>query len=192
MLSPKAATILNLALLASAAPSKRQATGSGACSDVHIFLARGWNEPYPGRQQSLVDAACNGVFSCDYEDITFDATNANGFPAAVEEGRSSGLSQVRAYTERCPDSKIALSGYSEGAVVVNNVLADSGLTPSSAPGNKGTAFPSLFLQLDRLCATASAMKSLTNSSHNSLRRPRLRRPEPRRRPELQRPGRLSL
>lgn len=140
MLSPQVATILNLALLASAAPSKRQSTGSGTCSDVHIFLARGWNEGYPGRQQSLVDAACNGVSSCDYEDITFDATNANGFPAAVEEGRSSGVSQINAYIQRCPDAKIALSGYSEGAVVVNNVLADSGLTPSSAPGNKGKAF----------------------------------------------------
>lgn len=140
MLSPKAATILNLALLASAAPSKRQSTGSGTCSDVHIFLARGWNEGYPGRQQNLVDAACNGVSSCDYEDITFDATNANGFPAAVEQGRSSGVSQINAYTQRCPDAKIVLSGYSEGAVVVNNVLADSGLTPSSVPGNKGKHF----------------------------------------------------
>lgn len=140
MLSPKAATILNLALLASAAPSKRQSTGSGSCTDLHIFLARGWNEGYPGRQQHLVDAACNGVASCDYEDITFDATNANGFGAAVEEGRSSGVAQINAYTQRCPNAKIALSGYSEGAVVVNNVLADSGLTPTSAPGSKGEAF----------------------------------------------------
>ncbi|POS74075.1 cutinase [Diaporthe helianthi] len=136
MFSPKAINILNLALLVSAAPSKRQSTGSGTCTDLHIFLARGWNEGYPGRQQHLVDAACNGVASCDYEDITFDATNANGFDAAVEEGRSSGVAQVQAYTQRCPDAKIVLSGYSEGAVVVNNVLADSGLTPTSAPGNK--------------------------------------------------------
>lgn len=137
MLSPKAAAIFNLALLASAAPSKRQSTGSGACTDLHIFLARGWNEEYPGRQQSLVDAACNGVSSCDYEDITFDATNANGYPASVEQGRSSGVSQIKAYNQRCPDAKIALSGYSEGAAIVGNVLADSGLTPSSVPGDKG-------------------------------------------------------
>ncbi|KAH8767203.1 cutinase [Diaporthe sp. PMI_573] len=98
MLSPKAvATILNLAFLASAAPSKRQSTGSGSCTDLHIFLARG----------------------CDYKDITFDATNANGFGAA-----------------RCLNAKIALSGYSEGAVVVNNVLADSGLTPTAVPGSR--------------------------------------------------------
>lgn len=163
MLSPQVATILNLALLASAAPSKRQSTGSRTCSDVHIFLARGWNEGYPGRQQHLVDAACNGVSSCDYEDITFDATNANGFPAAVEEGRSSGVSQINSYIQRCPDAKIALSGYSEGAVVVSEVLADSGLTPSSAPGSKGKAFipTSSFSQLDCLHTVNSINLLLT-------------------------------
>jgi acetylxylan esterase len=138
MLSPKAAIIiLNLAVLASAAPSKRQSTGSGSCTDLHIFLARGWNEGYPGRQQHLVDAACNGVASCDYEDITFDATNANGFGTSIEQGRTSGVAQIRAYTQRCPNAKIVLSGYSEGAVVVSEVLADSGLTATAVPGSKG-------------------------------------------------------
>lgn len=136
MLSPKAAALFNFILLASAAPGKRQSTGSGSCTDLHIFLARGWNEGYPGRQQLVIDATCNGLSSCDYEDILFDASNPQGYPAAVEEGRLSGASQVKAYSEKCPDSKIVLSGYSEGANVVGNVLADSGLTANSTPGNK--------------------------------------------------------
>lgn len=50
-------TIVSFALLATTAmalpstlPAKRQDT---ACADVHIFLARGWNETYPGRQGKL-------------------------------------------------------------------------------------------------------------------------------------------
>ncbi|KAK2008219.1 cutinase [Colletotrichum eremochloae] len=136
MVSPKAAALFNLVLLASAAPGKRQSTGTGSCTDLHIFVGRGWNEGYPGRHQSLIDATCNGLASCDYEDIRFDATNANGYASAVEQGRSSGVSQIRAYASKCPNSKIVVSGYSEGANVVADILADSGLTPRAAPGSK--------------------------------------------------------
>lgn len=138
MLSPKAAALFNFALLASAAPGKRQSTGTGSCTDLHIFLARGWNEGYPGRQQLVIDATCNGLSSCDYEDILFDASNPSGYPAAVEEGRVSGVAQVKAYSEKCPSSKIVLSGYSEGANVVGDILADSGLAATAAPGSQGT------------------------------------------------------
>ncbi|OHE95094.1 cutinase [Colletotrichum orchidophilum] len=140
MLSPKAAALFNFALLASAAPGvapgKRQSTGSGSCTDLHIFLGRGWNEGYPGRQQSLVEATCNGLSSCDYEDIQFDATNPSGYPAAVEQGRVSGVAQFKAYSQRCPNSKIVLSGYSEGANIVADILADSGVVANAAPGNQ--------------------------------------------------------
>ncbi|KAF9870667.1 acetylxylan esterase precursor [Colletotrichum karsti] len=137
MLSPKAvATLFNFVLLASAAPGKRQATGTGSCTDLHLFLARGWNEGYPGRQQSLVDATCNGLSSCDYEDIQFDATNPRGYPNAVEQGRASGVSQIKAYAEKCPNSKLVLTGYSEGANIVGDILADSGLVATSTPGSK--------------------------------------------------------
>ncbi|KAK1499571.1 cutinase [Colletotrichum cuscutae] len=136
MLSPKAAVLFNFALLASAAPGKRQSTGTGSCTDLHIFLARGLNEGYPGRQQLVIDATCNGLFSCDYEDILFDASNPSGYRAAVEEGRVSGVAQVKAYSEKCPSSKIVLSGYSEGANVVGDILADSGLAATATPGSQ--------------------------------------------------------
>ncbi|KAK1964689.1 cutinase [Colletotrichum sublineola] len=134
MLSLKAAaSLFNIFLLAYAAPSsKRQSNGAGSCTDLHIFLGRGWNEPYPGRQQVLYDVTCSGLASCDYEDIRYDATNTG----SVESGRASGISQLRAYTQRCPNSRIALSGYSQGANVVADMLADSGLSPNAAPANQ--------------------------------------------------------
>lgn len=72
------ATILLLGLVSAAAA--RPATASpraadAACDDVHIFLARGTGEDYPGRQISVVYAVCNGTdAACGYEDIVYPAS----------------------------------------------------------------------------------------------------------------------
>lgn len=96
------------------------------CENVHIFLAKGWNEPYPGRQGALAGAICSGVSSCGYEDIQFVNYNGTDFCAAVSEGAKNGLSQIKAYTAKCPSSKLVVSGYSQGAFVVSNMLGGSG------------------------------------------------------------------
>jgi acetylxylan esterase len=140
----------SLALMAGAATSVAgQATGAGECTEVHIFLSRGNNEPYPGRQGVLVNAICDGLPSCDYEDIAFDNALETEFCGAVESGRVAGIRQITAYNERCPDTQLVVSGYSQGAQVVGDLLgggggiffedcfqqASGGLSPSSAPGN---------------------------------------------------------
>lgn len=72
------ATLLLLGLVSAAAA--RPATASpraadAACDDVHIFLARGTGEDYPGRQISVVYAICNGTdAACGYEDIVYPAS----------------------------------------------------------------------------------------------------------------------
>lgn len=133
-----------LALFASA-----QETGSGACADVHVFLSRGNNEPYPGRQGKLVQAVCSGLDSCDYEDIAFDNALEVEYCSAIEAGRKAGIAQITAYHEKCPDAKLVVSGYSQGAHVVGDILGGgggvffqdcttptaAGLDPNSAPGN---------------------------------------------------------
>lgn len=98
------------------------------CEDVHIFLGRGWNEDYPGRQGALVDAICAGQDSgaCGYEDIIFDDSEGTVYGTAVYEGATAGISQVTDYAADCPDAKLVLSGYSEGAHVVGDVLAGGG------------------------------------------------------------------
>ncbi|OTB01938.1 carbohydrate esterase family 5 protein [Hypoxylon sp. CI-4A] len=127
-----------------------QETGAGSCTDVHIFLSRGNNEPYPGRQGKLVEAICSGIDSCDYEDIAFDNALETNYCTAVEAGRKAGVSQITAYNKKCPDSKLVVSGYSQGAHVVGDVLGGGGgaffqgcTTPDAAgldakvaPGNK--------------------------------------------------------
>lgn len=66
-------TLLALLPLALGLPTARQTED---CEDVHIFLARGTGEDYPGRQISNVYAICNGTgdASCGYEDIQYPAT----------------------------------------------------------------------------------------------------------------------
>lgn len=133
-----------LALVTSA-----QETGTGACTDVHVFLSRGNNEPYPGRQGKLVQAICSGLASCDYEDVAFDNALEVEYCSAIEAGRKAGVAQIAAYNERCPDAKLVVSGYSQGAHVVGDVLgggggvffqgcttpAAPGLDPDSTPGS---------------------------------------------------------
>lgn len=99
-----------------------------ACQATHIFLARGWNEEYPGRQKALVDAICLGLSSseCGYEDIIFDDMQGSVYGVSIHEGTEAGKAQVTAYADNCPDSKLVLSGYSLGAHVVGDMLAGTG------------------------------------------------------------------
>ncbi|KAI5921341.1 carbohydrate esterase family 5 protein [Camillea tinctor] len=144
--------ILSAAAALLPALTRAQSTGADTCTDVHTFLARGNNEPYPGRQGKLVDAICSAVGSstCDYEDIVFDNALETEYCGAVEAGRVAGRNQIAAYHKKCPDTKLVISGYSQGAQVVGDILgggggtffqgctidSSDGLDADSEPGNK--------------------------------------------------------
>ncbi|KPM37318.1 hypothetical protein AK830_g9226 [Neonectria ditissima] len=137
-------------LLAGATEGQHIATRDSTCKDVHVFLARGNNEPYPGRQGKLITAICSGLSSCDYEDIKFYNPLESVYCDSVFEGARNGVDQITAYNKKCPDSKLVVSGYSQGAQVVGDVLgggggtffqgcvqgSNEGLDPQSRPGNK--------------------------------------------------------
>lgn len=120
------------------------------CTSTHIFLAKGNNEPYPGRQGVLVNAICEGLSSCDYEDVQWTNSLESEYCGSLEEGTRNGQAQIIAYNKRCPDSNLVLSGYSQGAQVVGDIIgggggtffqdcvqeANDGLDPNVAPGNK--------------------------------------------------------
>lgn len=52
-----------LAVMSLSLGSTANANACSTCDDVHMFLARGNNEPYPGRQAALVEAVCDGLKS---------------------------------------------------------------------------------------------------------------------------------
>ncbi|KAH7137588.1 Alpha/Beta hydrolase protein [Dactylonectria macrodidyma] len=118
------------------------------CQSVHIFLARGTDEPYPGRQGALASAICSGISSCGYENINYPAI-FNGYCSSVTTGVNNGKAAITAYASRCPNAKIVLSGYSQGAQVIGDILGGgggaslgctgqttTGLSINTSPGNK--------------------------------------------------------
>ncbi|KAM0293648.1 hypothetical protein HYE67_002927 [Fusarium culmorum] len=134
--------------LAIGAPAIEIEERQAPCQNVHIFLARGTDESYPGRQSSVVSAICSGLPSCDYENINYPA-GFNTYCSSIYAGITGGLSQITTYANRCPDSKIVLSGYSQGAQLFGDILGGGGgqslgctqpsnpaLNPANSPGNK--------------------------------------------------------
>lgn len=91
---------------------------------MHLFLARGNGEAYPGRVGAISDSVCNGLPSCDYENIDFVSTQDYCDQAA--DGASAGIAQIGAYSKRCPSSKLVLAGYSLGAQIVGDILGGGG------------------------------------------------------------------
>lgn len=106
----------------------RQETGTGKCTDVHIFLAKGNNEPYPGRQGKLVNAICENIKNCDYEDIVMQNMLPDPYCDSVHEGGTNMVKQIEAYNKKCPDTQLVVSGYSQGAHVVGDGLSGGGGT----------------------------------------------------------------
>lgn len=130
---PSATSVLRAAVLAGVASAAsvplaaRQQTTT-TCAETHIFLGKGNNEPYPGRQGKLVTAICGGLSSCDYEDIQMQNMLADEYCGAVHEGSTNGVKQIIAYNKRCPSTKLVVSGYSQGAHVVGDIFGGGGGT----------------------------------------------------------------
>jgi hypothetical protein len=123
------------------------------CDDLHMFLWRGNNEPYPGRQGDLVAAICDGLPDgyCGYENIIYSALYTDLSCQTTYDGSVNGIEQMTSYAQRCPNSKLVMLGYSQGAQIVTDVLGGGGglsfgecLQPNSpaldkttSPGNQG-------------------------------------------------------
>lgn len=87
-------------------------TARAACADVHLFLARGTTEGYPGTLGSLATLVTGSINGSTYENILYPATQEGSTPS-YQEGIANGTAQVQAYAAACPDSKLVLLGYSQ-------------------------------------------------------------------------------
>lgn len=89
-----------------------EARNATTCTPVHLFLARGTTEDYPGTLGSLADMVVDAVSGGEYENIIYPATD-EGSTSSYFEGRQAVAQQLNAYVAKCPLSKIALLGYSQ-------------------------------------------------------------------------------
>ncbi|KAK8120818.1 hypothetical protein PG999_004938 [Apiospora kogelbergensis] len=120
--------LLALAQAAQAAPSlatKMHMRRQANCTNVQVFVARGSLEEIPGRQGKLVDAVCKDISSCGSTDIQYPAT-FDAYCKSVGSGVAFALNAVETYAKACPNSKIVLTGYSQGAHLMGDVMSGAG------------------------------------------------------------------
>ncbi|MGE2836231.1 cutinase family protein [Mycobacterium sp. SMC-4] len=109
------------------------------CPDVEVVFARGTNEApgVGGVGQAFVDAVraqaaprTVGVYAVNYPaGDNFSAREA--FALTVIDGIRDEANHVQAMAANCPDTRLILGGYSQGAVVSGFVTSD--VVPSSVP-----------------------------------------------------------
>ncbi|KAJ4294488.1 hypothetical protein N0V90_008179 [Kalmusia sp. IMI 367209] len=130
------------------------------CRPYHIFVTRGTDEVKPGRLGNITALVCDnlgGTEQCGWEDVDYPAANRfisdSSWCESAATGVRNGQAQLTAYAQRCPDSKIIMFGYSQGATVTQDLLgsgggplfdkctqaSNAGLDRSQAPGSNVAA-----------------------------------------------------
>ncbi|KAG5650615.1 hypothetical protein H0H81_011642 [Sphagnurus paluster] len=109
-----------LALSVAAQPIENAA----GCPAVHVISARGSAE-FPG--EGIISSLVNNIVSGSKQTITREAVD---YPAGLADYDNSQLkgvvdmkAKLAAKTSACPNTKIVLTGYSQGAQVAGDVLA---------------------------------------------------------------------
>ena len=137
-----AAVVTTWALLIAPVPSASAvpSASNGSCPDVEVVFARGTDEP-PGVGevgQAFVDSLrpkigpkSMGVYAVDYP-ATMD------FPRAMS-GINDASSHVEQMATSCPNTKMVLGGYSQGAAIMGFVT--SAAIPEGAPKDAPRPMP---------------------------------------------------
>lgn len=123
------------------------ASAASACADYHWIGAAGSGQRdaagltanggmgsvvYQSYQQLKAQLAADGR-TIDAEAVQYPAAPVPlegglsgwlGFLGSVDDGTDATEKQYKAFTERCPDTKVVLAGYSQGAMVVHRNLYD--------------------------------------------------------------------
>ena len=134
-----AAAVTGLSCLLSTLPIAQglPVAGAAPCSDVEVVFARGTFAPpgLGGIGQDFVNALRSkvGTKSVDVYAVVYPAST--NFPTAVD-GIRDAANHIEDTATNCPNTKMVLAGYSQGAAVIGFVTADavpSGVDPADVP-----------------------------------------------------------
>ena len=108
--------------------SKRQ---SSCASGVYMIVARGSGEPQgPGRLSQVVQLIGQRIPSSVFTSVVYPANiidfGAPAYPFSVREGIREVQRLIEARVNQCPNERIVLLGYSQGANACSTGLAGSG------------------------------------------------------------------
>jgi acetylxylan esterase len=139
---------------ATALPATAQA--SSCASGVHIIVARGTTEPQgQGLEAIAVQAILKRIPGSDAVSVVYPAS----FDIVPSEaaGVRNMTKLVEDYAAACPNSKMVLMGYSQGAQVTGDVVSGGGsITPTGQPSPATPALPASAGQ-KRKCALWQAL-----------------------------------
>ncbi|CAM1505888.1 Fc.00g115250.m01.CDS01 [Cosmosporella sp. VM-42] len=92
------------------------------CAPIHLLVARGSTElPGDGALGLLAARIIQANPGATQEAIDYPAL-INNYASSVRTGTSAVQSQLTTYVDQCPDSKIVLLGYSQGAQILGDAL----------------------------------------------------------------------
>ena len=103
---------------------------SPICPAVSVFFARGTGEPGTNgaivgpKLQSNLQQVFGGAVS--YTAIPYAASAGGNVPGGQGPGTNSYIQQITAVTQKCPDTKVVITGYSQGAILVHSTANQYG------------------------------------------------------------------
>ena len=108
------------------------AAGAAPCPDVEIVFARGTTEPpgVGGIGQAFVDALRSQVGGRSVGVYPVNYPASNDFDTSTPAGSDDASAHVQAMAANCPNTRMVLGGYSQGAAVVD--LATTYMPPDVA------------------------------------------------------------
>lgn len=104
------------------APVHGSLASAAPCPDIEVTFARGTNEPpgVGGVGQAFIDSLRSqvGGRSVGVYAVNFPATE-DDLPGSVSAGAADANAHVVSMVSKCPDAKLVLGGYSQGAGVID-------------------------------------------------------------------------
>ena len=115
------AAVVTSCLTLLSAPILMSPASAAPCPDVEVTFARGTNEPagIGGVGQAFVDSLRSQVGGRSFGVYHVNYPATEDWPPSASAGASDANAHVQSVVANCPNTKLVLGGYSQGAMVID-------------------------------------------------------------------------